>query len=138
MNPLKKLFKQTAIYGLATVIPRLLNVILVPLYTGVMIPEFYGELAVIFSWVAIFNVVLAYGMETAFFRFYIKSEDKDTVVSTSLISLLVSSVLFVAFALLFQNSLSNLLNIDPKYIIYFIFILLQLKLRHYFLHYYSI
>ena len=123
MNPLKKLFKQTAIYGLATVIPRLLNVILVPLYTGVMIPEFYGELAVIFSWVAIFNVVLAYGMETAFFRFYIKSEDKDTVVSTSLISLLVSSVLFVAFALLFQNSLSNLLNIDPKYIIYFIFIL---------------
>lgn len=123
MNPLKKLFKQTAIYGLATVVPRLLNVILVPVYTSAMKPEFYGELSVIFSWIAILNVLLAYGMETAFFRFFSKSGNKESVVSTSLISLLISSFLFIALGFLFQNSLANLLNIDPKYIIYVLLIL---------------
>jgi len=123
LNPLKKLFKQTAIYGLATVIPRLLNVILVPVYTSAMKPEFYGELSVIFSWIAILNVLLAYGMETAFFRFFSKSDNKETVVSTSLISILVSTVLFIGIGLLFQNSLAELLNINPKYIIYVLCIL---------------
>ncbi|MEP3208427.1 MAG: polysaccharide biosynthesis C-terminal domain-containing protein [Maribacter sp.] len=123
MNPLKKLFKQTAIYGLATVIPRLLNVILVPVYTSAMKPEFYGELSVIFSWIAILNVLLAYGMETAFFRFFSKADKKETVISTSLISILVSSILFVGLGFLFQNSLATLLNIDPKYITYVLCIL---------------
>ncbi|TMM58904.1 polysaccharide biosynthesis protein [Maribacter algarum] len=123
MNPLKKLFKQTAIYGLATVVPRLLNVILVPVYTSAMKPEFYGELSIIFSWVAILNVLLAYGMETAFFRFFSKSENKETVVSTSLISILVSSILFVGIGFIYQNSLADLLNIDPKYINYVLCIL---------------
>jgi len=123
LNPLKKLFKQTAIYGLATVIPRLLNVILVPVYTSAMKPEFYGELSVIFSWIAILNVLLAYGMETAFFRFFSKSENKETVVSTSLISILGSTILFIGIGFLFQNSLADLLNIDPKYIRYVLCIL---------------
>jgi O-antigen/teichoic acid export membrane protein len=123
LNPLKKLFKQTAIYGLATVIPRLLNVILVPVYTSAMKPEFYGELSIIFSWVAILNVLLAYGMETAFFRFFSKTENKETVVSTTLISILVSTFLFVGIGLLFQNSLADLLNIDIKYIKYILCIL---------------
>ena len=85
MNPLKKLFKQTAIYGLATVLPRMLSFLLVPVYTAVMAPGLYGEVSIIFAWFAIFNVFLAYGMETAFFRFYNKEENKHTVVSLSLI-----------------------------------------------------
>ena len=123
MNPLKKLFKQTAIYGLATVVPRLLNVILVPVYTSAMKPEFYGELSVIFSWIAILNVLLAYGMETAFFRFFSKSGNKESVVSTSLISILISTFLFIGLGFLFQNSLASLLNINPKYISYVLLIL---------------
>jgi len=123
LNPLKKLFKQTAIYGLATVIPRLLNVILVPVYTSAMKPEFYGELSVIFSWIAILNVLLAYGMETAFFRFFSKSENKETVVSTSLISILGSTILFIGIGFLFQNSLADVLNIDPKYMTFVLSIL---------------
>ena len=77
----------------------------------------------IFAWFAIFNVFLAYGMETAFFRFYSKSEQKDAVVSTSLISLAGTTMVFLLIAALFQNSLANLLEIDSKYIKYVILIL---------------
>ncbi|MRI01041.1 oligosaccharide flippase family protein [Kriegella sp. EG-1] len=123
MNPLKKLFKQTAIYGLATVLPRVLNVLLLPLYTGVLQTAGYGRVTVIFSWIAIFNVFLAYGMETAFFRFYNKADDKEKVVSTSLISILGSTVLFAIFALIFQNSMANASNIDVQFIRYAIAII---------------
>ncbi len=123
MNPLKKLFKQTAIYGLATVLPRMLSFILVPIYTEVMAPGLYGEVSIIFSWFAIFNVLLAYGMETAFFRFYSSSDDKDKVVSTSLIAIVVTTFLFLAIGWLFQNALANVLEIDIKYIKFVIWIL---------------
>lgn len=123
MNPLKKLFKQTFIYGLATVLPRMLSFILVPVYTKAMATGTYGEVAVIFSWFAIFNVFLAYGMETAFFRFYSNSDDKQKVVSTSLLSILVSTLVFLVVALTFKESLARILSIDFKYISYVIIIL---------------
>ncbi|MDF4201529.1 polysaccharide biosynthesis C-terminal domain-containing protein [Maribacter sp. SA7] len=123
MNPLKKLFKQTAIYGLATVLPRMLNVILVPIYTGVMQPGSYGEVVVIFAYFAIFNVFLAYGMETAFFRFYKDSENKKKVVSTSLLSIAGSTLLFLLIGFLFKGPLSNFLEISLDYIGYVFWIL---------------
>ncbi|MBM1105294.1 oligosaccharide flippase family protein [Aurantibacter crassamenti] len=123
MNPLKKLFKQTAIYGLATVLPRVLNVLLLPLYTGVLETTSYGRISVIFSWIAIFNVFLAYGMETAFFRFYNKADDKEKVVSTSLISILATTILFIVIALLFQNSMASAANFDVRFVRYAIAII---------------
>jgi O-antigen/teichoic acid export membrane protein len=124
LNPLKKLFKQTFVYGLATVLPRMLSFILVPIYTKVMPnPALYGEVSVIFAWFAIFNVVLAYGMETAFFRFFYKADNKNKVISTSLISIIATTVLFFILALVFQNSLASWSGIDVKYIEYAIYIL---------------
>lgn len=110
-------------YGLATVLPRMLSFILVPLYTSVMAPGLYGRVSVIFAWFAIFNVVLAYGMETAFFRFYSKSKEKNTVVSTSLISILGTTAIFVCLAFLFFGPLSQILEVDKKYLGYVISIL---------------
>lgn len=115
MNPLKKLFKQTAIYGLATVLPRMLSFLLVPIYTSVMGPGTYGEVTLIFTWFAIFNIFLAYGMETAFFRFYKDSENKKKVVSTSLLSLGVSSVIFLLVGLLFKKTIASTINIEVQY-----------------------
>jgi O-antigen/teichoic acid export membrane protein len=123
LNPLKRLFKQTFIYGLATVMPRVLSFLLVPLYTSVMNPETYGEISVIFSWFAIFNVVLAYGMETAFFRFFNKHANKEHVISTSLISLLISSLVFFGAALMFKETFASLIDIKESLIIYIILIL---------------
>ena len=105
----------------------MLSFILVPLYTtkGVLssVAE-YGEVSVIFSYFVLFNVVLAYGLETAFFRFYNKYEDKDTLICTSLISLIVSSFFFFIIALIFQDQIANYIDINVKYINLVIWILL--------------
>ena len=83
----------------------------------------YGEVTKLFAWFAIFNVLLAYGMETGFFRFYSKSEEKETVVSTSLISIAITTIVFVLIALLLQENMANLFNSQLKYVKYVIFIL---------------
>ncbi len=88
-----------------------------------MPPGAYGEVTLIFSWFAIFNVILAYGMETAFFRFYNGELEKEKVISTSLISLLATTVLFTAFALIGKEQFALWLDIDLRYIIYVILIL---------------
>ncbi|WP_248724635.1 oligosaccharide flippase family protein [Seonamhaeicola sp. ML3] len=127
MSALKTLFKQTFIYGLATVLPRMLSFLLVPLYTtnGVLssVSE-YGEVSVIFSYFVLFNVVLAYGMETAFFRFFNKEDDKNSVIGTSAISLIISSIGFFIIALLCQEEIASLIHISAKYINLVIWILL--------------
>jgi O-antigen/teichoic acid export membrane protein len=88
-----------------------------------MAPEIYGEVTIIFAWFAIFNVFLAYGMETAFFRFYNKTDNKDGVVATSLLSILATTAFFLIVALMFRSGLSGVLGIDPKFINYVIVIL---------------
>ena len=123
MSLYKKLFKQTAIYGIATVLPRMLSFLLVRLYTDYLPKEEYGEVSIIFSYLIFFNVVLTYGMETAFFRFYNQESNKKTVVSTAMISLLGSTLAFLAVALLFRNQLSTLTEISIDYLIYTIWIL---------------
>jgi O-antigen/teichoic acid export membrane protein len=124
LNPLKRLFKQTFIYGLATVLPRVISFFLLPLYTSVFEnASGYGQYTNIYAWIAIFNVFLAYGMETAFFRFYHKSEDKSKVVSTSLISLLATSVGFLIFALSVKQWLSSVTDINPDYLKFTTYIL---------------
>ncbi len=123
MSLFQKLFKQTFIYGLATVLPRMLSFILVPLYTKVMPTGSYGEVTLIFAWFAIFNVILAYGMETAFFRYYNSESNKTKVVSTSLLSIGTTTIFFTIAALLFQDKAALLLNIDQQFIQYVIYIL---------------
>jgi len=119
----KKLFKQTAIYGLATVLPRMLSFLLVRLYTGILPTAEYGEVSIVLSWMVFFNVILSYGMETAFFRFYNSESDKQNVVATSTITLFWSSIIFLFGALIFRNDLANFANIDVQYITYSIWIL---------------
>ena len=124
MSTFKKLFQQTFIYGLATVLPRMLSFLLVPLYTEVLPKEEYGEISVIFAYFVLFNVILAYGMETAFFRFYNKQKEKTEVLSTSGISLGLSSLLFFGVAFLSQDWISSITGIPLQYIKIAIWILL--------------
>ena len=127
MSGLKTLFKQTFIYGLATVLPRMLSFLLVRLHTDESVLKSvadYGDVSLIFSYFVLFNVVLAYGMETAFFRFFNKEEDKSKVVGTSSISLIITSFLFFILALFFQDNIARVIDIKPEYINLVIWILL--------------
>lgn len=101
----------------------MLSFLLVPIYTEVMAPEQYGVVTIVYSWFAIFNVFLAYGMETAFFRFYNKSENTESVVSTSLILLLISTLFFLVIGLVFQGRWAAILDIDFVYVKYLFMIL---------------
>lgn len=124
MSLYKNLFKQTLIYGLATVFPRIISFILNPLFV-MYLPDKskMGEVSIIFSYLVFFNVVLSYGMETAFFRFYNVEENKKNVISTSTISLFWSSIGFLVFGLLFRNTLAHWSGISVEYITYTIWIL---------------
>ncbi|SCY97257.1 lipopolysaccharide biosynthesis protein [Flavobacterium caeni] len=123
MGIYKKLFQQTAIYGLATVIPRMISFFLVPLYTDLLPKEAYGKVNIIFSYLIFFNVILAYGMETAFFRFYNKETDKRNVVETTMVSIFWTSLAFLGLGLLFRNTLAAWSGIDVQYVTYTIWIL---------------
>lgn len=123
MGLYKNLFKQTAIYGLATVIPRMFSFLLVPLYTDLLPKAEYGKVSIIFAYMIFFNVILAYGMETAFFRFYNKETNKNSVVETTSISIFWTSLAFLFVSLLFRNTLSLWSRIDEQYISYTIWIL---------------
>lgn len=121
MNPLKKLASQTAVYGLSSVIGRFLNYLLVPLYTRYFLPSEYGVVTEMYAYVAFLVIVLTYGFETAFFRFSKKENDVKVVYSTALISLLISTTLFVLLVFLSSDSISNLMGygIETKYIEWF-------------------
>lgn len=108
---------------MATVLPRMLSFLLLPLYTGILATAGYGEVSIIFAWFAIFNVLLAYGMETAFFRFYNGKDNKDSVVSTSLWSIAGTTVLFLVMGLLSINFISEATGIELRYIRFALFIL---------------
>lgn len=101
----------------------MLSFLLVRLYVDYMPTEEYGEVSVIFSYLVFFNVVLSYGMETAFFRFYNTEENKEKVIATASLSLLASTFVFVLVALLFKNTIANWTDIKSDYILYTILIL---------------
>ena len=119
----QKLFKQTFIYGVATVVPRMLSFLLVPLYTYYLPTEGFGEIAIVFAWMAVFNVILAYGMETSFFRFLHQEKFSKEVTATSALSLIGTTAVFLILALSFRENISQALVIEPHYILYVILIL---------------
>ena len=98
---------QTAIYGLSSVVGRLLNYLLVPLYTRYFLPAEYGVVTELYAYVAFLVIVLTYGLETAFFRFSKKNNDIKVVYSTALISLIVSSVIFVVLMFVCSSSIAS-------------------------------
>jgi O-antigen/teichoic acid export membrane protein len=124
MSLYKSLFKQTAIYGIATVLPRIISFILNPIFVYYLTDkEKMGEVSVIFSYLVFFNVILSYGMETAFFRFYNSESDKRKVVSTSTISLFWSTIGFLVLFILFRKNLADWSKINVEYVVFAIWIL---------------
>lgn len=121
MNPLKKLASQTAIYGLPTIVGRLLSYLLTPLYTYNFSAKEFGVNSAAYAYVSFLLVFLTYGMETALFRFSQTETDKLKVYTTSLISLFTSSSLFIIIACAFSNPISESIKFTghPEYVVWF-------------------
>ena len=121
MANLKSLAKDTAIYGMSSIIGRFLNYLLVPLYTAKISAASggYGVITNMYAYTALLMVILTYGMETTFFRFANKEgENAQRVYATTLTMVGTTSLLFVALVFLFLSPLSGLMGYadHPSYV----------------------
>lgn len=104
LSTLKRFFKDTIIYGIAAVLPRVINFLLVKVHTDALDPAVFSTNTYFYIWTALFAVLLTFGMETAFFRFYNKEEKKDTLVSTAFITMLFTVAIFLVILTVFFDS----------------------------------
>ena len=119
---MKTLAKDTAIYGLSSIIGRFLNYLLVPLYTY-KIPAAsggYGVYTNIYAYTGLLLVILTYGMETTFFRFANKQEEDPKMVFSSILRMVTfTSLLFIGLMFAFIGPISNMMGYaDHKYYIW--------------------
>jgi O-antigen/teichoic acid export membrane protein len=115
MNPLKKLAGQTMLYGVSTILGRLLNYALVPLHTFVFEDTAqYGAITKLYAYVAILNVIYTYGLETAYFRFVSRRKDDEEgmkqVYDSAVSSVLISSFLLSSLIILFSDGVAGLIG----------------------------
>ena len=101
----------------------MISFLLNPLYTQVLPKQEFADVSIVFAYLVFFNVVLSYGMETSFFRFYNLEQNKKTVISTTTISIFWSTIAFLVLSLLFRKFLAQWSNINVQYITYTIWTL---------------
>lgn len=112
-NPLKQLAGETAIYGLSTILARIINFVLVPVYTRVLTQSDYGVVTELMSWIGVLQVVLVLGLETGCFNFANKEgADKSKVYGNAFLSVFGVSAVFLALILAFATPISQAMGYD--------------------------
>ncbi|MDO9261063.1 MAG: oligosaccharide flippase family protein [Flavobacteriaceae bacterium] len=114
MSTIKHFLKDTLIYGLATVLPRVINFLLVKIHTDALPANSYADNTNFYIWAGLLAVLLTYGMETSFFRFYNTDNKKDAIISTSFISILVTTIVFVILGYSFSNFFINIFDFEEN------------------------
>lgn len=133
MSTAKKFAWQTAIYGTSTIAGRVLSFFLTPVYTHAYSAGVYGILTTMFSWASILNAVMAFGMETTFFRYLQKySENKARVYNNAFASIFSITIIFLLLTLPFTGKIADFIKVGKgsthqdftSFILFFIFILI--------------
>lgn len=133
MSTAKKFAGQTAVYGISTIAGRVLSFFLTPIYTKAYAPAAYGILTTMFSYVSILNAIMAFGMETTFFRYLNKHENnKQRVYNNAFASVFSITIIFLLLTLPFTGQIANFIKVGKgtshadfvSYIDYFIAILI--------------
>lgn len=115
MANLKRLGKETLIYGTSTVLARLLNFCLVPFYTYYLLPGEYGVIATTFAVVALLNVLFLFGMDQSYLRFASDREDRTEVFQHCFYGLLLNGVLLSVLLWLFAEPFAVLIGIGAEH-----------------------
>lgn len=112
-NPLKQLAGQTVIYGMSTILARIINFLFVPIYTRVLSPESYGVVTEFMAYIAVLQVVLVLGLETGCFRFANKEGvDPKKVYSNAFVTVFCVSVTFLALMIAFADPIASALGYE--------------------------
>jgi O-antigen/teichoic acid export membrane protein len=115
LSAIKQLASQTAVYGLSSILGRVLSALLVPLYTAYLYSvEDYGVVTIFFTYAAFLNIVFTYGMETGFFRYVSQENDKNSVFGTIFRALTVSSFLLALPCFLFAEQLASTIGFEDR------------------------
>ncbi|MBQ5689509.1 MAG: oligosaccharide flippase family protein, partial [Bacteroidales bacterium] len=110
-NPIKALAGQTVIYGLGTIVPRLLNYLLTPFYVRVFVSGEYGQISELYAWIALFLAILTFGMETTFFRFSQKENSSKVFNNAESVVLLITFTFLVLYGI-FYKSFAQLIHYE--------------------------
>ena len=110
-NPIKALAGQTVIYGMGTIVPRLLNYLLVPLYTRIFVAEVYGQITDLYAWIAFLLALLTYGMETTFFR-YTHKENPEKVFNNIVSCIIFTTGIFLVLYAFFYKNFAHLIKYE--------------------------
>ena len=112
-NPLKQLAGQTMIYGLSTILARIINFLFVPIYTRLLTPESYGVVTEFMAYIAVLQVVLVLGLETGCFRFANKEGvNPKSVYANAIVTVFGVSATFLALMLAFANPIASALGYE--------------------------
>ncbi len=113
MNPLKKLASEAGLYGMPSILGRLLNYLLVPIHTGVFMREQFGTIGELYAYAAFLNIIYTFGMETAYFRFTTK-EKSESYYANAFTAVLLTSVLFSGSIFIFAAQIIQFLELDVQ------------------------
>jgi len=118
LSGIKKLAGQTMWYGGSSIIARLLNYLLTPYLTSILLTSAYGEMSMVYALIPFLNILFTYGLETAYFRFIQDKEKAPDVYNTITVSLIVSTISLTVLMLLFRRDLASLISLEehPEYI----------------------
>ena len=127
MLELKQLYSQTLIYGFSSVLARVLNFLLVPLYTSIFLPSEYAIVTEMYAYASMLMILGSFGMETSMFRYInkYKKQDSSTIFSTAFAFVFFNAITLLIIGSVFYQSISNSIgyNNNPEYVLYFAFII---------------
>ncbi|HRC15070.1 MAG TPA: oligosaccharide flippase family protein [Bacteroidia bacterium] len=114
MSGIKKLAGQTVLYGLSSIVGRMLNYLLVPIYTRIFSPAEYGVVSELYSYSAFLLILFTYGMETAFFNFMQKEENKNKVYENCISLVSYTTTILVLLMIFFSSPLAATIEYPGK------------------------
>ncbi|NOY06662.1 MAG: oligosaccharide flippase family protein [Chlorobi bacterium] len=120
---LKRLTTDTALYGLSNVLGRMINFLLVPLYTNVIAPGEYGYVGTVYAYIAFFTILFPYGMEIAFMRYFTAREqhDKKDVFSTPWLAVAATSLILAVIIHACSTDIASLIQLPERFSLIVVF-----------------
>ncbi|GBD86458.1 polysaccharide biosynthesis protein [bacterium BMS3Abin03] len=116
-DKLKQLGKDTAIYGVSTMVGRFLNFLLIPVFTNIFAPAEYGIIQIVYAFIAIVYIFYIYGMDSAFLKFAAFKDigDEKDNFSTPYISVFATSLIFSFIIFFYKDAIAANLGIPDEY-----------------------
>ncbi len=116
-NKLKQLTKDTALYGLSTIVGRFLNFLLVPFYTNIFNPSDYGVISILYTFIALLNIFFLFGMDSAYLKYAGTADisERESIFKTSLFPVLAVDGFLILLILAGKSLLSSAFNIPVQH-----------------------